>query len=573
MNDINALYKEWCEKASDPEIAAELKAVEGQESEILDRFWQDLSFGTAGLRGVLGAGTNRMNIYTVRRATEGLCRYLNDDFQSPSCVIGYDSRINSERFAKEAACVLAAGGIKVWLFDELIPTPIVAYAVRELKCSSGIIITASHNPSKYNGYKCYDERGYQMTDAAADKTLAYINKTDMFGDFGKIDFDTALKKGLIEYVPAEVIDRYYGLVKTRLVEPDVPAKAGLSVIYTPLNGTGNKPVRRILDMIGIKDVTVVKSQELPDGNFPTCPFPNPEIREAFNEALKTAETKKADLLLATDPDCDRVGIALLDKGEYKLLTGNDVGCILTDYILSRKKAAGTLAEKPVVIKSIVTTDMAAQIAESYGAQVVNVLTGFKYIGEYITQLEEKGEADRFEIAFEESYGYLTGVHTHDKDAVNASMLICEAASYYKLCGKTLIDALDGLYERFGYWKNSLFNFYFEGADGMAKMSAIMDSLRSAYPHSLGGENIVGADDYKKSVSVDFAAGAETVLALPKSNVIALRFENGDRVVVRPAGTEPKIKVYTMVRGKDEKEASAKTSAYEKELLSLVGIGE
>ncbi len=573
MNDINALYKEWCEKAVDPEIAEELKSVEGREDEILDRFWQDLSFGTAGLRGVLGAGTNRMNIYTVRRATEGLCRYLNDDFSSPSCVIGYDSRINSERFAREAARVLAAGGVKVWLFAELIPTPVVAYAVRELKCSSGIIITASHNPSKYNGYKCYDERGYQMTDLAADKTLAYINKTDMFGDFGKIDFDAAVEKGLIEYVPADVIDKYYGLVKTRLVEPDVPAKAGLSVIYTPLNGTGNKPVRRILDMIGIRDVTVVKSQELPDGNFPTCPFPNPEIREAFNEALKTAETKKADLLLATDPDCDRVGIAVLNNGEYKLLTGNDVGCLLIDYILSRKKAAGILSDKPIVIKSIVTTDMATQIAESYGAQVVNVLTGFKYIGEYITQLEEKGEADRFEIGFEESYGYLTGVHTHDKDAVNASMLICEAASYYKLCGKTLIDALDGLYERFGYWKNSLFNFYFEGADGMTKMSAIMDSLRKAYPRSLGGEKAVGADDYKRSVSVDFETGAETELTLPKSNVIVLRFENGDKVVVRPAGTEPKIKVYTMVRGKDCDEAEAKTSAYEKELLSIAGIGE
>lgn len=573
MNDVNALYKEWCEKATDPEIAAELIAVEGKDDEILDRFWQDLSFGTAGLRGVLGAGTNRMNIYTVRRATEGLCRYLNDDFVSPSCVIGYDSRINSERFAKEAACVLAAGGVKVWLFSELIPTPVVAYAVRELKCSSGIIITASHNPSKYNGYKCYDERGYQMTDAAADKTLAYINKTDMFGDVGHADFDEAVKNGTIEYVPTEIIDRYFDAVKTRLVDPSVPEKAGLGVIFTPLNGTGNKPVRRILDMIGIKDVTVVKSQELPDGNFPTCPFPNPEIREAFNEALKTAETKKADLLLATDPDCDRVGIAVLHNGEYTLLTGNDVGCILIDYILSRKKEKGVLADRPVVIKSIVTSDMAAQIAESYGAEVVNVLTGFKYIGEYITLLEEKGEVNRFEIGFEESYGYLTGSHARDKDAVNASMMICEAASYCKLHGKTLIDALNELHDRFGFWKNSLFNFYFEGADGMAKMTAIMDSLRKAYPVSLGGEKIVGADDYKLSRSVDFESDTETELSLPKSNVIALRFANGDKVVVRPAGTEPKIKVYTMVRGKDESEAAAKTSAYEKELLALVGIGE
>lgn len=573
MNDVNALYKIWCENATDPEIAAELKAVEGNEKEIIDRFWQDLSFGTAGLRGVLGAGTNRMNIYTVRRATEGLCRYLNDDFEKPSCVIGYDSRINSERFAKEAACVLAAGGVKVWLFGELIPTPIVAFAVRELKCSSGIIITASHNPSKYNGYKCYDERGYQMTDEAADKTLAYINKNDMFGDVGSIDFDEAVSKGLIEYVGTDVTDKYYELVKTRLVDPEVPAKGGLSVIYTPLNGTGNKPVRHILDMIGIRDVTVVKSQELPDGNFPTCPFPNPEIREAFNEALKTARTKKADLLLATDPDCDRVGIAVLNGGEYTLLTGNDVGCILIDYILSRKKAAGSLCEHPVVIKSIVTSDMATAIAESYGAEVVNVLTGFKYIGEYVTELEAKGEADRFEIGFEESYGYLTGAHTRDKDAVNASMMICEAASYYKLHGKTLIDALNDLHSRFGFWKNSLFNFYFEGADGMAKMSAIMDGLRSSYPRSLGGVKVVGAEDYKKSVAVDFVTGNESAITLPKSNVIVLKLENGDKVIVRPAGTEPKIKVYAMVRGADEKSASEQTSAYEKELLSTVGIGE
>ena len=573
MNDANALYKEWCEKATDPEIAAELKAIDGNEEEIKDRFWQDLSFGTAGLRGVLGAGTNRMNIYTVRKATRGLCRYLNDDFGSPSCVIGYDSRINSERFAKEAACVLASGGVKVWLFPELIPTPIVAFAVRELKCSSGIIITASHNPSKYNGYKCYDERGYQMTDAAADKTLAYINKTDMFGDDEIADFDEAVADGRIRYVGTDMTDKYYSLVEKRLVSPEVPKKAGLSVIYTPLNGTGNKPVRRILDTIGIKDVTVVGTQELPDGNFPTCPFPNPEIREAFNEALKVAETKKADILLATDPDCDRVGIAVLHNGEYVLLTGNDVGCILIDYILSQKKNAGTLCEKPVVIKSIVTTDMAALIAGHYGAQVVEVLTGFKYIGEYITQLEEKGEADRFEIGFEESYGYLTGAHTRDKDAVNASMMICEAASFYKLKGETLVDALNSLHSRFGFWQNSLFNFYFEGADGMAKMSAIMEKLRNAYPTSLGGVRVIGVDDYKTGFSHDFEAGTEKPVSLPKSNVIALKLCGGDKVIIRPAGTEPKIKVYTMVREKDENAAAAKTSLYEKELLSVVGIGE
>jgi phosphoglucomutase len=573
MNDVTALYKEWCEKATDPAIREELKAIEGKDDEITDRFWQDLSFGTAGLRGVLGAGTNRMNIYTVRKATEGLCRYLNDDFKNPSCVIGYDSRINSSLFAKEAACVLAAGGVKVYLFKELIPTPIVAYSVRELKCSSGIIITASHNPSKYNGYKCYDERGYQMTDAAADKTLAYINKIDMFSDVGTVDFDTAVKEGKISYVPDEVTDKFYDLVKSRVINEDVIKNAGLSVIYTPLNGTGNKPVRRILDMIGIKDVTVVPTQENPDGNFPTCPFPNPEIREAFNEALKLAENKKADLLLATDPDCDRVGIAVLNKGEYTLLTGNDVGCLLVDYILSQKRAKGTLCEHPIIIKSIVTTDMATRIAESYGAEVVNTLTGFKYMGEYITMLEEKGEADRFEMAFEESYGYLTGPHTRDKDAVNGSMMICEMASYYKSIGKTLIDAMNDLYKRFGHWKNSLFNFYFEGADGMTKMVGIMDTLRNSAPDILGNQPVKTVDDYKLSVSLDKLSGKTTPITLPKSNVIIMTLDNGDKVVVRPAGTEPKIKVYIMANGACPKCAEKQTESYKKEILEMLGIGE
>ena len=573
MNDYNALYALWREKATEPEVAAELAAVEGKEDEILDRFWQDLAFGTGGLRGVLGAGTNRMNVYTVGKATQGLADYLNADFTAPSVAIGYDSRLNSDKFARIAAEVLAANGVKAYLFPELMPTPIVAYAVRALGCSSGIIITASHNPSKYNGYKCYDARGYQMTDAAAAKTLSYINACDIFEGVRRADFDEAVADGRIELLTPEFLEPYYALVKQCAVEPDAAKDSGLSVIYTPLNGTGNKPVRRILKEIGLTDVTVVASQELPDGRFPTCPFPNPEIKEAFNEAFKVAETKKADLLLATDPDCDRVGIAVLHGGEYRLVTGNDVGCMLTDYILSRRAARGTLAEKPVVIKSIVSTDMTTAIAESYGAEVVNTLTGFKYIGEKMTELEAAGEADRFQIGFEESYGYLTGMHTRDKDAVNASMLICEMAAFYKRQGKTLIDVLEGLYGRFGHWKNSLFNFYFEGADGMVKMAGMMEALRAGCPKTLGGRKIARVSDFKTRKTLDLATGEETPVDLPASNVIILEADNRDKIIVRPAGTEPKIKIYTMVQGRTAADAEAQTARYEKEMTAVLGIEE
>ena len=571
MNDIEKLYSLWCEKATEPEIAEELKSIAGNREEILDRFWQNLSFGTAGLRGVLGAGPNRMNVYTVGQATQGLADYLNENFDAPSVVIGYDSRINSDRFASYAATVLAANGVKAYLFPELIPTPVVAYAVKRLGCSSGIVITASHNPSKYNGYKCYDPRGYQMTDEAAARTLEFINACDIFDGVKTMDFDEALAAGTIEYLDEAFLDDYYAKVLSRAVNPDACKKAGLSVLYTPLNGTGNKPVRKILSMIGVQNVKVVPSQELPDGNFPTCPFPNPEIREAFNEALKLAETEKADLLLATDPDCDRVGIAVLTNGEYQLLSGNEVGCLLCDYILGQKQAKGALAEKPVVVKSIVTTDMATAIAASYGAQVENVLTGFKYIGELMTGLENRGEADRFELGFEESYGYLSGMQAKDKDAVNASMMICEMASFYKLQGKTLVDVMNGLYEKFGYWNNQLFNFYFEGADGMAKMVAMMDGLRGAYPQQVGGKRIASVTDYKLRKTVELANGAEAPVTLPVSNVIVLQVENGDKVIVRPAGTEPKIKIYAMVQGAAKEDALAQTARYEKDITALLGI--
>lgn len=573
MNDVKALYSLWRENATEKEVADELKAVEGKDEEILDRFWQDLAFGTGGLRGVIGAGTNRMNVYTVCQATQGLADYLNEDFTAPAVVIGCDSRINSDKFARAAAEVLAANGIRTYMFNELMPTPIVAYAVKELKCSSGIVITASHNPSKYNGYKCYDARGYQMTDEAAARTLEFINKCDIFNDVRRVDFDRALADGIISIIPDDFLNKYYALVASRRIDLAATENTDLSVIYSPLNGTGNKPVRRILEMTGIKNVTVVPSQEKPDGSFPTCPFPNPEIKEAFNEALKLAETEKADLLLATDPDCDRVGIAVLRGGEYTLVTGNDVGCLLVDYILSRKKANGTLAEKPIIVKSVVSSDFATAIAESYGAQVENVLTGFKYIGELMTELEAKGEADRFELGFEESYGYLSGMHTRDKDAVNASMLICEMAAYYKKQGRTLLDALDDLHDRFGYWDNQLFNFYFEGADGMAEMTAMMDGLRKAYPDELGGNRIKYVTDYKLSKRFEPAAGKTEAVTLPVSNVIVMQTENRDKIIVRPAGTEPKIKIYAMTQGANEAAAKAQTEKYKKDITGILGIGE
>ena len=573
MNDYNALYALWKEKATEPEVAAGLQAMEGNEEEIKDSFWTDLTFGTGGLRGVLGAGTNRMNVYTVGKATQGLANYLNAHFSAPSVVIGYDSRINSDRFAHFAAEVLAGNGVKVYLFPELMPTPVVAWAVRELRCSSGIIITASHNPSKYNGYKCYDHRGYQMTDAAATETLDFINACDIFADVHRLAFAEGERLGIIKLLNDNFLNKFFSLVKACTVNPEATKDSDLSVIYTPLNGTGNKPVRRILREIGLTDVTVVPSQENPDGHFPTCPYPNPEIREAFGEALKLSETKKADLLLATDPDCDRVGIAVLHEGEYQLLTGNEVGCLLTDYILSQRKAAGTLPEKPVIVKSIVSSDLAAAIAESYGAEIVNVLTGFKYIGEKMVELEQAGEPERFLLGFEESYGYLSGMHAKDKDAVNASMLICEMAAFYKKQGKDLVTVLQGIYERFGCWKNSLFNFYFEGADGMAKMAAMMDALREKYPTELGGKKIVRVTDYKTRKELDLVAGTETPVTLPQSNVIVLQAENKDKIVVRPAGTEPKIKIYTMVQGKCMNCAGRQTESYRKEMTRLLGIEE
>lgn len=548
--NINSLYEEWLSKASaEPDLKAELESIKGNAEEISDRFYRSLEFGTAGLRGVIGAGTNRMNVYTVCRATQGLADFLNAHFENPSCAIGYDSRIKSDYFSIESAKTLAANGVKVYLFSELQPTPCLSYAIRKFKTSGGIILTASHNPGKYNGYKCYDSNGYQMTDDEAEETYGYIQKVDYFTGIKSMDFDEAVEKGLIEYMGEEVIESFLDEVEKQCINKKACAEADLKVIYTPLNGTGNKPVRKILSRIGIKNVYVVPQQELPDGNFPTCPFPNPEIKQAFECALEMTKDIKADILLATDPDCDRVGIAVPGaNGEYVLMSGNEVGAMLLNYLLSQKKANGSLSANSVAVKSFVSTDLAEAIAKKYNCTFKNLLTGFKYIGELITNLEKEGRADDFVMGFEESYGYLAGTHARDKDAVVGSMLICEMAAYYKMQGKTLVDVMNDIYDEFGYYCNQVKSYQFEGEAGMARMDKIMTSLRENPPKELAGEKVVYIGDYKKSVAYNLDDATESKIDLPKSNVLAYKTDKGNGIIVRPSGTEPKIKAYITAIG-------------------------
>ncbi len=572
MNDINKLYEQWLVSAvADTDLIPELEEIKGDEEAILDRFYKNLEFGTAGLRGVIGAGTNRMNVYTVNQATQGLSDYLNENFENPSIAIAYDSRIKSEEFAKSAAGVLAANGIKVYIYPELVPTPMLSFAVRRLGCSSGIIITASHNPSKYNGYKCYDPNGYQMTDEAAAKTYEYIKNTDIFTGVKTMDFDDALAEDMVDYIEDWLVEEFYEKVLDCCVNPDEIKKAGLKVIYTPLNGTGNKPVRKILKKAGINDVTVVKEQENPDGNFPTCPYPNPEIRQAFECAIKTAEGTDADLLLATDPDCDRVGIAVRDGGDYVLMSGNEVGAMLCEYLLSTLKEQGKLPENPIVVKTIVTTPLVEAIASAYGAETSDLLTGFKYIGELVTNLEKTGEENRFIVGMEESYGYLRGAHARDKDAVVASLIICEMAAYYKLRGISLKQFMDSIYEKYGMYLNSVLNFAFEGASGMQKMSDMMTALRENAPKEIAGKNVVKVSDYKLSVTKDTLTGEETEITLPKSNVLSYLLEDNSKVIVRPSGTEPKIKVYITALGISRADSEAKAEAISKSISEILGV--
>ena len=556
--EIAKLYDSWCKNATeDQDLIAELESIRGDEREIYERFYTALKFGTAGLRGVIGAGTNRMNIYVVRQATQGLANYVINKYGKGAVAISHDSRIKADLFMIEAAKVLAANGIKAYITTELQPTPVLSYLVRYFKCQAGIMVTASHNPAKYNGYKAYGEDGCQMTDNAAQTVYDEITKLDIFNDVKTMDFDEAIEKGLIEYVDDSVYDTYLDCVLEQQVNPGICADADISVVYTPLNGAGNKLVRKVLGKIGVKEINVVKEQEMPDGNFTTCPYPNPEIKEALQKGLELCEEKQPDLLLATDPDSDRVGIAVKDyDGSYRLITGNEDGVMLTNYILSCKKANGTLPEKPVVVKTIVSTKLINKLCEKYDCELKNVLTGFKYIGEVILNLEKKGEENRYLFGFEESYGYLSGTYVRDKDAVVASMLICEMTAFYKKQGKSLAEVIDGLYEEFGYYLNQTFAFEFEGAEGMQKMANLMSSVRENLPESVGKYKVVKVSDYQLKKEADLVTGEVEPLTLPTSNVIALHLEGDNGVIIRPSGTEPKIKLYITAVGTDKDNAFA-----------------
>ncbi|MGI6279099.1 MAG: phospho-sugar mutase [Acutalibacteraceae bacterium] len=568
---INEKYQLWCEKAvMDPDLIYELNSMRGNDELISDAFYKDLEFGTAGLRGVIGAGTNRMNVYTVGQASQGLAAYVNSVTQNGSIAIAYDSRIKSTLFAKTAARIFAANGIKVYIFRELTPTPMLSFAVRRLKCDAGVVVTASHNPAKYNGYKAYGPDGSQLGPEAADYVLKIMQSVDIFDGVKYCDFDDAIKSGKIEYIGDDVIEDYLQSVLAQRIEPNADLSQ-LKVVYTPLNGAGNKPVREILKRIGITDVTVVPEQEHPDGNFPTAPYPNPEIKQAFECALKLAEKTNPDLLLATDPDSDRVGIAVKVGDQYRLFSGNDVGALLLNFILERRTANGTLPERPVAVKTIVSTELCQKIADHYGCELINVLTGFKFIGEQITLLANKGEEHRYVFGFEESYGYLAGSYARDKDAVIGSMLICEMMGYYKSQGLNLAKVLDGIYRRFGYYLNLQKSITCEGQAGMAKIEAAMTRLRETHYTEIEGLKVTKFSDYKTSITKDLTTGLETAITLPKSNVISLTFEDRSSIIVRPSGTEPKIKLYLGAVGKTEAAAKEKLQLLEKIGSEITGL--
>ena len=548
--------REWLEKA-DAAVRAQLEAMAGQPDEVEDAFYRTLAFGTGGLRGVLGAGTNRMNVHTVAQASQGLADYVNAHFspESRRIAVSYDSRIQSDEFAREAAGVFAANGIEVFIYPQLMPTPCLSYAVRALACAAGVMVTASHNPAKYNGYKVYGPDGCQITSEAADAIQRAIDRLDVFRDVRRTGFDEMMKAGKIHWISEQVYTDFVREVRAQsLLGPEDNIDRGIAIVYTPLNGTGLRPVTRTLRESGYTNISVVPEQEQPDGHFPTCPYPNPEIREAMALGIAYAKEKQAALLIATDPDCDRCGIAVRGQdGEYTLLTGNETGLLLLRYICERRTALGTMPAHPVAVKTIVTTDLAARIAADYGVETVNVLTGFKFIGEVIGRLERAGRAADYIFGFEESYGYLSGTYVRDKDAVNAAFLICEMYAWYHAQGVTLPEALEAIYRKYGYCLNTLGSFTFEGSAGFAKMQDIMRFLRTAVDH-LGAARIRQVLDY-----------AEGLDGLPKSDVLKFLLEDGSSVVVRPSGTEPKIKVYVSAAAPDEPQARAKAD----ELLALV----
>ncbi len=566
------LYKLWRKQSlEDRDLADELAAIDGDLDAINDRFYRALEFGTGGLRGVIGAGTNRMNIYTVRQATQGIANYLKADYQSPSVAISYDSRIKSDVFARETARVFAANGIKTYLYAELMPTPCLSFAVRALGCQGGVMVTASHNPAKYNGYNAYGEDGCQINLEIAEKVLAQIGKVDLFHGVKLVDFDQALAAGQITYISEEITEQFYKQVLACQIRPGICKDAGLKLVYTPLNGSGNKPVREILKRIGITDVSVVPEQEMPDGHFTTCPFPNPEITEALALGLAQAKAEDADLLLATDPDCDRVGIAVKDNDDYRLISGNEAGALLLDYICAGRTVTGSMPKNPIAVKTIVTTELVDQIAAKYGVSVISVLTGFKFIGEQIGLLEQNGEENRYIFGFEESYGYLSGTYVRDKDAVNASMLICEMAAYYRKQGTSILQRLNELYEEFGVYHHTQQNFVCEGESGMEQMAQTMSRLRNTPPKEIAGYPVTVIEDYDSSAFTNVSTGEQTAITLPKSNVIAYQLENGARIVIRPSGTEPKIKAYYTTAGKTKSDAAALEARLKQDFTRIINL--
>ena len=563
MADVHELLATWIENVTDEELLAELKAMKetGDESAITDAFFQDLAFGTAGLRGTLGAGTNRMNIYTVGRATQGFADYLVKNFENPTVAIARDSRNKGELFVKTTAAILAANGVTSYVYPKISPVPTLSWATRYLKCSGGICMTASHNPAAYNGYKAYGPDGCQITSEAADAISAAMNACDPFHDVKTMDFDAAVEQGLVKWIGDEVLDAYYDAVAAKSVNnltPEQIANAPLKLVYTPLNGTGLIPVTKVLNKVGVTDITIVPEQRDPDGDFPTCPYPNPEIREAMQKGIDLCQEVKPDLLLATDPDADRVGVACADGDDYTLLTGNEMGVLLLDYICKMRAERGEDLSRKVAVTTIVSSAMVDALAEEYGFELRRCLTGFKYIGDIITGLSDAGEVDRFIFGFEESYGYLSGDHVRDKDAVNASMLICQMAQYYKLQGLNLVQAMRALYEKYGYYHNKTVSLSYPGADGAAKMAGIMKALRAEAPSEIAGAKVEAVVDY-----------ATCVNGLPKADVIEFDLEGGNKAIVRPSGTEPKIKLYIFAKGEDAAAADALIDAIEEDGRKLL----
>lgn len=564
-------FNNWLESAViNEETKNELRSIT-DEKEIEDRFYKDLEFGTGGLRGIIGAGSNRMNIYTISKSTQGFADYLNERFENSAVAIAYDSRNMSDEFAKAAALTLAGNNIKVYLYESLRPTPMLSFAVRELNCTGGIVLTASHNPKEYNGYKVYDEFGGQVTDEKADIIINKVNEVTSFESIKTISEEEALNKGLLVYIGEDVDKKYIEATKSLTIRKELVAKnaSDLKMIFTPIHGTGNMPVRRVLNELGYTGVTVVKEQELPDGNFPTAPYPNPEDPKVFKLALDMAKESNPDIIVGTDPDADRIGVVVKEaNGEYKVLTGNQTGLLLTEYILDAMKEEGTLPNNGVVIKTIVTTEGAREIAKAYNIEIMDVLTGFKYIGEKIREFNESGDK-KYLFGFEESYGYLVGDYVRDKDAVVAAMLIAEMTLYYKEQGMSLNDALVKLYEKYGFFKETLVSIELKGKDGQEQIAKCIDTLRNATLTSVADVNINTKLDYKLSIEEDLVAGSKNEINLPKSNVLKFVLGDGSWFVVRPSGTEPKMKVYLAVKGSSLENSEDKLGKFKNDVMEII----